>query len=78
MLSVSLNKTFPSFLVQINSQAADSIKISNLLVCFCSFDLSCRILEKDNFIKNVLLISLCFSFFICLGYTRVIFTILFD
>ena len=32
-------------------QAAVSVKISNFFVCFCSFDLSCPILEKDNFIK---------------------------
>ena len=29
------------------NQAAVSNKISNLLICFCSFDLSCPILEKD-------------------------------
>ena len=31
-------------------QAAIAIKISNLLICFCRFDLSCPILEKDSFI----------------------------
>ena len=31
----------------------DVIKINNLLICFCSFDLSCLILEKDNFIENL-------------------------
>ena len=34
------------------SQATISIKISNFLICFCSFDLSCPILEKDNFNKS--------------------------
>ena len=29
-------------------QAAVSVKISNLLVCFCSFDLSCPTLEKSK------------------------------
>ena len=29
------------------------IKISNLLICFCRFDFSCPILEKDNFIENM-------------------------
>ena len=33
-------------------QAAVAIKISNLLICFCRFDSSCPILEKDIFIKN--------------------------
>ena len=32
------------------SQATISIKIRNFLICFCSFDLSYSILEKDNFI----------------------------
>ena len=27
----------------------DPTKIGNLLICFCSFDLSSSILEKDNF-----------------------------
>ena len=34
-------------------QAAVAIKISNLLICFCRFDLSCPILEKDIFIENL-------------------------
>ena len=33
-------------------KAAFSIKIGNLLICFCRFDLSCPILEKDNFIET--------------------------
>ena len=48
MLSVSLNKTFFSFL-----------KISNLLICFCSFHLSCPILEQDIFIENVYIVLYC-------------------
>ena len=40
-------------------QAAVSIKISKLLICFCSFDLSCPILEKNNFIKNVYIVLSC-------------------
>ena len=35
--------------------------ISNLLICFCSFDLSCPTLEKDNFIKNVLYCIVLFN-----------------
>ena len=34
-------------------QAAVVINMSNFLICFCSFDLSCPILEKDIFIENV-------------------------
>ena len=33
--------------------------ISNLLVCFCSFDLSCPILEKDIYITNVYIALSC-------------------
>ena len=40
-------------------QAAASVKISNLLICFCSFDLACPILEKDNFIENVYIVMSC-------------------
>ena len=36
------------------SQATISIKISNLLICFCSFDLFCPILEKERKEGNVL------------------------
>ena len=39
------------------SQAA-SVKINNLLTCFCRFDLSYPILEKENFIEIVLLLLL--------------------
>ena len=39
-------------------QAAISIKISNLLICICPFDLSCPILHKDNFIKKYILYRL--------------------
>ena len=34
-------------------QAAVSVKISNLFICFCSFDFLCAILEKDSFIENL-------------------------
>ena len=40
-------------------QVAISVKISNLLICFCSFDLSCPILEKDNFIENLDIVLYC-------------------
>ena len=35
---------------------------SNLLICFCSFALSCPILEKDNLIENVYIhiVFLCY------------------
>ena len=38
-------------------QAVISVKVSNLLICFCSFDLCCRILEEYNFIENVIVLS---------------------
>ena len=60
MLSASLNKTIPSFLHLIKKpcQAAFSIKISKLLICFCSLDLFCPIglLEKINFITNLYIV----------------------
>ena len=40
-------------------QAAGSIKIRNLLICFCILDFSCLILEKDNFIENLFLVAVC-------------------
>ena len=42
------------------SQAAISVKISNLVICFCSFGLSCPILENDNIIENLYIVSSCF------------------
>ena len=41
-------------------QAAISVKISNLLVCFCRFELFFLVLEKDNVIKNVYIELSCF------------------
>ena len=41
------------------SQAAISIKISNLFIGFCSFDLSCPTFEKDNFIEMFYIILSC-------------------
>ena len=35
------------------SMFAVSVKISNLLICFSSFDLSCSILEINKFIENL-------------------------
>ena len=55
MLSVPLNKTFPSYIIflrHVVSQDAISNKISNILICFCNFDLSCPILNKYSFIKK--------------------------
>ena len=40
-------------------KAAISIKISNLLIGFCSFDLSCPILEKENVIENLSIALSC-------------------
>ena len=41
------------------SQAAVSIKISTLLIFFCSFELSCPVLKKDNFIKDLYNVLSC-------------------
>ena len=74
VLSASLNLTFlPSFgyvsyevrsmcgqlLSGHFSKAAISIKISILLINFCSFDLFCAILEKDNFIEILYIVLSC-------------------
>ena len=40
-------------------QAVIAIKIHNLLICFCSFELSCPIFEKDNFIENFYILLSC-------------------
>ena len=37
-------------------QAAVAVKRSNLLICFCRFDLSCPTLEKDSFIENLYIV----------------------
>ena len=34
-------------------QAAVTIYIRILLICFCSFDLFCPLLDKDRFIENL-------------------------
>ena len=39
-------------------QAATAIKINNLRICFCSFDLSYPIVEKDNLIKTFFIVCL--------------------
>ena len=49
------------------SQAAISVQINNLLICFCGFDLSCPILEKENVIENLyIVVSLNIDFKPCL------------
>ena len=40
------------------------------LICFCSFDLSCPILEKDNFIKNLYIVLSCQKFRFCISEDR--------
>ena len=47
------------FIINHFSQAAVSIKIRKLHICFCSFHLSCPILEKDNFIKYLYIVLSC-------------------
>ena len=41
------------------SLGAVSIKINNIRICFCSIDLSCTIIEKDNFIVNLYILLAC-------------------
>ena len=41
--------------------AVVAIKISNLVICFRSFELSCAILQKDNFIENMYIILSCLN-----------------
>ena len=50
---------FYFFIFLFFSQAAVSVKISNLFICFCGFYLSCPILEKDNFIENTNIVLSC-------------------
>ena len=40
-------------------KSAVAIKLSNLLICFCSFDLFCPILEKDSFIEKLYIVLSC-------------------
>ena len=40
-------------------QAAIAIKICNLLICFCSFELSCPILEIDSFTEMLHIVLSC-------------------
>ena len=40
-------------------QAAIAFEIRILLICFCSFELSGPILEKDSFIENVYIALSC-------------------
>ena len=40
-------------------QADVRVYISILLICFCSFDLFCPLLEKDIFIEIVYIVSSC-------------------
>ena len=41
-------------------EAAVSVEISNLLICFCSIDLSCPIFEKDNIVEHLYIVLFCF------------------
>ena len=44
---------------QFFTQAIVSVKISNFLICFCSFDLSWPILKKENFIDILYIVLSC-------------------
>ena len=45
-------QVFLPYLFSHFNQAAVTVEISNLLICFLNFDLSCPILEKDNYIET--------------------------
>ena len=45
-----------SFYMYLFYQAAVAVKIGNVLIYFCTFDLSCPILEKDIFIENLYIV----------------------
>ena len=57
LLSLSILCTSSSYVIFLHhfnfSQATVSVKISNFIICFCSFDLSHSLLEKDNFIEKL-------------------------
>ena len=40
-------------------QATTSITITNFVICFCSFNLSFPILEKDTCIENLYIVLSC-------------------
>ena len=60
-------------------QAALSIAITNLLVCFCSFDFSCPVLEKDNFVKHLcIVLSYYYYYFfnlVCFDLCFIVYTV---
>ena len=43
----------------ISVQAAITVEISILLICFCSFDLFCPLLDKDISIENMYFVLSC-------------------
>ena len=63
---LQVHKNLVNICYIILSEAAISIKISNLLICFCSFDVFCPILEKDNsYIVLVLFNSILYYNLFC-------------
>ena len=40
-------------------QVKVKVEISILLICFCSFDLFCSLLDKDNSIENLYIAMSC-------------------
>ena len=47
-------------------EAVVVVKISNLLICFYSFELSCPILEKDTYYRKCLIKYHYFSNLVCI------------
>ena len=63
LLLLSYNYYSSLLLLKIFCRAAVSVKISKELICFYSFELSCTILEKDNFIEHLCIVLFFFNLF---------------
>ena len=66
---LQVHKNLVNICYIILSEAAISIKISNLLICFCSFDVFCPILEKDN---SYIVLSYLIAFFIITSFVSIV------
>ena len=52
LLTQAHHETLVLLAINLLYQAAVTIEINTLLLCFCSFDLCCSLLDKDNSIEN--------------------------
>ena len=53
------NHTYMYVCMYVCMYAAVTVEISILLICFCSFDLFCRLLDKDISIENMYIALSC-------------------